>query len=56
MTLTPAEDAEKDMRNEMINKEKNVRHARFMIAVVACAAAVGATINIFNSSKRPDHL
>jgi hypothetical protein len=46
----PVKDAEKEMRNKMINKEeKNVRNARFIVIVagIACAAAVGAAINIF---------
>jgi hypothetical protein len=45
-----AKDAEKELRNKIINKEeKNVRNARFIVIVagVACAAAVGAAINIF---------
>jgi hypothetical protein len=45
-----AKDAEKEMRNKIINKEeKNVRNARFIVIVagLACAAAVGAAINIF---------
>jgi hypothetical protein len=47
---SPAKDAEKEMRNKMISKEeKNVRNARFIVvaAGIACAAAVGAAINIF---------
>jgi hypothetical protein len=46
----PAEDADKEVRNKMINKEeRNVRKARFIVVVVgiACAVAVGAAINIF---------
>jgi hypothetical protein len=46
----PAKDAEKEMRNKIINKEeRNVRNARFIViaAGLACAAAVGAAINIF---------
>jgi hypothetical protein len=51
-----AKDAEKEMRYKMINKEeKNVRNARVIVIVagVACAAAVGAAINIF--AKQNDH-
>jgi hypothetical protein len=47
---TSAKDAEKEMRYKMINKEeKNVRNARVIVIVagLACAAAVGAAINIF---------
>jgi hypothetical protein len=47
---SPAKDAEKEMRNKMISEEeKNVRKARFIViaAGIACAAAVGAAINIF---------
>ena len=46
----PAKDVEKEMRNKIINKEeKNVRKARFIVIIagIACAAAVGAAINIF---------
>jgi hypothetical protein len=46
----PAKHAGKEMRNKIIDKEeKNVRNARFIViaAGVACAAAVGAAINIF---------
>jgi hypothetical protein len=45
-----AKDAEKEMRNKIIKKEeKYVRNARVILIVVgvACAAAVGAAINIF---------
>jgi Na+/proline symporter len=45
-----AKDADKKMRDKMINKEeKNVRNARFIVIVagVICAAAVGAAVNIF---------
>jgi ABC-type xylose transport system permease subunit len=46
----PVKDAEKEIRNKIINQEeKNVRNARFIViaAGIACAAAVGAAINIF---------
>jgi hypothetical protein len=46
----PVKDAEKRMRNKIINQEeKNVRNARFIVIVagITCAAAVGAAINIF---------
>jgi hypothetical protein len=45
-----AKNADKEMRDKMIRKEeKNVRNARFIVIVagVACAAAVGAAVNIF---------
>jgi hypothetical protein len=50
----PVNDADKEMRNKIINKEeKNVRNARFFVIVVgiACAVAVGAAINIFASDS-----
>jgi hypothetical protein len=46
----PAKEADKELRNKIINKEEsNVRTARFIViaAGIACAAAVGAAINIF---------
>ena len=46
----PAHDADKEVRNKMINKEeRNVRKARCIVVVVgiACAIAVGAAINVF---------
>jgi hypothetical protein len=46
----PAEDADKEVRNKMINKEEgNVRKARFVViaAGIAFAVAVGTAINIF---------
>jgi hypothetical protein len=45
-----AKDAEKEMRDKIINtEEKNVRNARVIVIVagIACAVAVGAAINIF---------
>jgi hypothetical protein len=45
-----AKNAEKEMRNKIISKEeKYVRNARYIVIVagIACAAAVGAAINIF---------
>jgi hypothetical protein len=45
-----AKDAEKEMRNKIIDKEeKHVRNARVIVIVagIACTAAVGAAINIF---------
>jgi hypothetical protein len=45
-----AKDAEKKMRNKIASKEeKYVRNARVIVIVagIACAAAVGAAINIF---------
>jgi hypothetical protein len=45
-----AMEAEKEMRNKIINKEeKNVRNARCIVIVagLACATAVAAAINIF---------
>jgi hypothetical protein len=53
----PAKDAEKEMRNKMINKEeKNVRNARYIVIAVgiACAAAVGIAINSFAHQNEQD--
>jgi hypothetical protein len=50
LSNTPAQDADKGVRNKMIkNEETNVRKARFIViaAGIACAVAVGAAINIF---------
>jgi hypothetical protein len=44
------QDADKEVRNKMINEEEgNVRKARYIVVVVgiACAVAVGAAINTF---------
>jgi hypothetical protein len=48
------DNADKEMRNKMINKEeKNVRNARFFViaAGIACAVAVGAAVNTFASDS-----
>jgi hypothetical protein len=46
----PTKDADKEMRNKIINKEeKNVRNARVIVIIagITCATAVGVAINIF---------
>jgi hypothetical protein len=48
------DNADKEMRNKIINKEeKNVRNARFFViaAGIACAVAVGAAVNTFASDS-----
>jgi hypothetical protein len=50
----PVNDADKQMRNKIIDQEeKHVRNARFFVVVagIACAVAVGAAINIFASDS-----
>jgi hypothetical protein len=47
MTLTPAEDAEKDMRNKMINKEKECATCQIHDCSCRLCGSCGSTINIF---------
>jgi hypothetical protein len=52
-----SKDNDKRCETRLCKEEKYVRNARVIVIVgAACAAAVGAAINIFRSSERQGHL